>query len=340
MKLLLVKTSSFGDVLHTLPALNDLRRHRPEIRVHWVVEEAFAQIPTWSPQVERVIPVAWRRWRGGVWQAMRSGEPEAFWRALRDQPFETILDAQGLIKSAVMARMAHGTLHGLDRASAREPWATLLYQRTHTVPVELHATERLRRLFAAALELPQPQGPADFGLEAARFATDANQAEGSTLIFLHGTTWVSKLWPVTHWQELARLASQAGMGVALPWGNTTERQRAAEIAQAAPSACRLLPPLTLAQLAARLAGARAVVATDTGPAHLAAALSTPTIGLYGPTPTERIGIVGRHVTRLCGPCPLAPCRQRVCPLKGQPNGCMRALTPQQVWQTVTEQLGM
>ncbi|MBF0215021.1 MAG: lipopolysaccharide heptosyltransferase I, partial [Magnetococcales bacterium] len=303
MKLLLVTTSSLGDVLHTLPALHDLWRHRPEVRVHWVVEEAFAQIPAWAPNVVRVIPVAWRRWRRDLPGAWRSGELPAFLKAVRSEPFDRILDAQGLLKSALIARLAHGPRHGPDAASARESWAARLYQRRHGVPTELHATERLRRLFAAALELPMPQGAPEFGLEPQRFAQPEPE-EKPYLIFLHGTTWESKLWPEAHWQRLAVLAGQGGWQIELPWGNDSERQRAQAIAAATPENARLLPRLTLEQLAVRLAGARAVIATDTGPAHLSAALAVPTVGLYGPTPTERIGIIGRHVTRLVGSCPL------------------------------------
>ncbi|MBF0339956.1 MAG: lipopolysaccharide heptosyltransferase I [Magnetococcales bacterium] len=334
MNLLLIKTSSLGDVLHTLPALRETFRHRPEIRVHWVVEEAFAQIPLWAPNVVRVLPVAWRRWRRHPWEAWRSGEPGRFLDTLRSVPFDRILDAQGLIKSAVMARLATGEIHGLDRASAREPWAAALYHQTHRVTPQLHAAERLRLLFAQALQLPSPHGPPDFALDPTRWPAPASSRP--YVVFLHGTTWRSKLWPESHWQELARLASQAGITVSLPWGNETERQRAETIAAAAPEVCRVLPRCTLEQLAAHLAHAHGVIATDTGPAHLAAALGVPTVGLYGPTPTERIGIVGPRVRHRIGLCPRAPCRQRVCPLADQPDLCLRSLEPGPIWETLRE----
>ncbi|NGZ06419.1 MAG: lipopolysaccharide heptosyltransferase I [Magnetococcales bacterium] len=338
MKLLLVKTSSLGDLLHTLPALRDLARHRPEVRVHWVVEESFQQIPTWSEPVERVIPVAWRQWRRTLWTSWRNHAIQEFLHTLRAETYDQILDAQGLFKSAIMARLARGTLHGPDRHSAREPWATLLYQHTHRVPVERHAVERLRLLFASALDLPTPHGTADFGLDPQRLRPPPeSRTDSNHLLFLHGTTWESKLWPETHWYALARLAHQAGLTIELPWGNAEELRRAQAIRDAAPpDACRILPRSTLEQLAARLAGARAVIATDTGPAHLASALAIPTIALYGPTPTERIGIVGPKAFRLIGACPLAPCRQRICPLTTHRNACMHSLTPTEVWNTVLE----
>lgn len=335
MKLLLIKTSSLGDILHTLPALTDTQRLRPDIRVDWVVEEGFAQIPTWSPLVESVIPIALRRWRKAPWKAMQSGEIPQFWQQLRTHRYEMILDAQGLLKSAVIARLGHGQCHGFDQNSAREPMATRLYHQSHAVPIQLHAVERLRLLFAQALGLPLPVGPPDFGLQAARF--DWTTTPKSDLIFLHGTTWASKQWPESHWHALAKLAQQAKMAVLLPWGNVEEKARAERIQAAAPKACHLLPKLSLEQLAAHIATSTAAIATDSGPAHLAAALGTPTVGLYGPTDANRIGIVGQRLVRLAGPCPLAPCRKRVCPrpsVNSLDPPCLAALDPQQVFNTM------
>ncbi|MEO5346310.1 MAG: lipopolysaccharide heptosyltransferase I [Magnetococcus sp. YQC-9] len=334
MNLLLVKTSSFGDLLHTLPALRDLARLRPDVRVHWVVEEGFAQLPTWADNVVEVIPVAWRRWRKHPWHAWHSGEFSAFLQRIRYQEFDAILDAQGLIKSALIARLANGVRHGPDYASAREKGASFFYQTTHRVPTKLHAVTRLRRLFAHAFKYPEPADDPDFGLDPARFISPVVQKR--YLCFLHGTTWPTKHWPETHWQNLAQRAGEAGWRVVLPWGNAVEKSRAQSIAASAPSVCLVLPRLTLEQLAGALAGAGAVIATDTGPAHLAAALGVPTVALYGPTPAERIGIVGRAAARLTGRCKLAPCRQRRCPLEQGRDGCMHSLSPEQVWQTVGE----
>lgn len=334
MNLLLIKTSSLGDVLHTLPALHDLHLARPDIHVHWVVEEAFAQIPTWAENVTEIIPIAWRRWRKHPWKAWQSGELPAFLTRLRNQPFDLILDAQGLLKSALITRLAHGDRHGMNHTSAREPLASVLYHFTYEIPKQQHAVSRLRQLFAQSLDYPEPLDTPDFGLNPARFTH--HTPEKPYLVFLHGTTWTSKHWPESHWQTLAKHATTSGIEVVLPWGNEKEQARAHSIAQIAPNACRVTPKLTLTELASELAGARAVIATDTGPAHLAAALAVPTVALYGPTPTERIGIVGAKATRLIGNCPKAPCRRRICPLRDDPDRCMHTLTPEQTWKTVQE----
>ncbi len=340
MKLLLVKTSSLGDILHTLPALTDLATHHPEIRIHWVVEEGFAQIPTWSHSVEAVIPIALRRWRKEPLTAFRSGEVSQFFQQLRTNRYAMILDAQGLLKSALVAFMGHGERYGLDRHSAREPLASLFYNHTVAVPTHLHAVERLRRLFAQTFNLPAPTSPIDFGLTPSRFTPNDSNAT-PYLLFLHGTTWRSKEWPESHWLTLAQQAEQAGMQVRIPWGNSHEYERANRIQAAAPKVCQVLPKLTLEQLATQMAHAQAAIATDSGPAHLAAALGTPTVGLYGPTDKNRIGIVGSRTQLLSGHCPLAPCRQRICPLpprhaNAPQPACLASLEPKSVWQTLEQ----
>ncbi|MBF0180408.1 MAG: lipopolysaccharide heptosyltransferase I [Magnetococcales bacterium] len=326
MKILLIKTSSLGDLIHTLPALCDLHRHRPDTRVHWAIEEHFTSIGSWAPNVEQVIPVPLRRLRASPWRLLPFLRHFA---SVTRQRHDLILDAQGLLfKSALLAWLAGKPRHGFDRRSAREPIASFFYNFSYNIPTDLHAVARLRLLFAQALNLPPPDAPADFGLRHRR-----TTPQNDHLVFLHGTTWASKLWPESHWQALARRAQQENLTVLLPWGNPEEEQRAHRIRAAAPDVCRVLPRMPLDALATTLAGARGVVAVDSGPAHLAAALGTPTLCLYGPTPEARIGIVGGHVRRLSGPCPLAPCRKRACPLRPIPP-CLAALDAETVWNAL------
>ena len=129
MRVLLIKTSSLGDVIHTLPALTDAARAIPGIRFDWVVEEGFAEIPAWHPAVDAVIPVAIRRWRKKPLQAVRSGEWSNFKRRLRETQYDLVIDAQGLLKSAWLTRYARAEVVGLDKSSAREPLAARFYQR-------------------------------------------------------------------------------------------------------------------------------------------------------------------------------------------------------------------
>lgn len=152
MRVLIVKTSSMGDVLHTLPALTDAQQAIPDIQFDWVVEEGFAQIPSWHAAVNHVIPVAIRRWRKAWFSAPIKAERKAFRDAVQAERYDAIIDAQGLVKSAALVtRLAHGVKHGMDWQTAREPLASLFYNRRHHIARQQHAVERTRELFAKSL---------------------------------------------------------------------------------------------------------------------------------------------------------------------------------------------
>lgn len=299
MRVLLIKTSSLGDVVHTLPALTDAARAIPGIQFDWVIEEGFAEIPTWHPAVAKVIPVAIRRWRKSLLQTLKNGEWTRFKASLRADRYDLVIDAQGLLKSAVATRYVDAPIAGLDRDSAREPIACRFYDRCYAVPREQHALERVRQLFAQALDYPLPQTPADYGLDRAAMAGEVGEPY---LLFLHGTTWPSKHWPEANWRELVGLMTEQGWAVRLPWGNEAEKQRAERIVSGFGTA-QVLPKLNLIGMAKVIAGAKACVAVDTGLGHLAAALDVPSISLYGPTLPGRVGAYGRSQVHLCAPGP-------------------------------------
>ncbi|TBU95723.1 lipopolysaccharide heptosyltransferase I [Stutzerimonas kirkiae] len=301
MRVLLVKTSSLGDVIHTLPALTDAQRAIPGIRFDWVVEEGFAEIPAWHPAVGQVIPVAIRRWRKHPFRAWRNGEWRAFKARLREQRYDLVIDAQGLLKSAWLTRYVQAPVAGLDAASAREPLAARFYDRRYQVSREQHALERVRQLFAQALGYALPATQADYGLDRGRLEIPAGEPY---LLFLHGTTWASKHWPEADWRALAERMAQQGWAVRLPWGNEMEKARAERIA-AGLARVEVLPKLNLAGVAGAIAGARACVAVDTGLGHLAAALDVPCVSLYGPTLPGRVGAYGRSQVHLCASGPSA-----------------------------------
>ncbi|MHA6492287.1 lipopolysaccharide heptosyltransferase I [Pseudomonas borbori] len=319
MRVLLIKTSSLGDVIHTLPALTDAARAIPGIQFDWVVEEGFAEIPAWHPAVAQVIPVAIRRWRKQLWHTLKSGEWARFKQRLQGTRYDLVIDAQGLLKSAWLTRYAQAPVAGLDRNSARESMACRFYDRRYTVARDQHALERVRQLFAQALNYPLPTGIGDYGLNRAQLADAAAQPY---LLFLHGTTWPSKHWPQAHWRELAEQMSALGWAIRLPWGNEVEKARAEQIAAGLENAA-VLPRLNLAGLAKVIAGASACVAVDTGLGHLAAALDVPTISLYGPTLPGRVGAYGRSQIHLCASGPNAGLGDRHKP-------CFDSLPPQRV----------
>lgn len=320
MRVLIVKMSSMGDVIHTLPALTDARRLRPDLHFDWVVEEAFAEIPAWHPAVERVIPVAIRRWRGSLMELWRSGEFRAFRRALRAEHYDLIIDAQGLLKSGIVSRISRGLTVGLSNSTIREPLATIFYNKRISVPRDMHAVERVRELFSRSLNYNHDPRLLDYGL---RLPPAEKPARGEhdqrpSLVFLHGTTWQNKHWPEAMWKELLQLATAKGYRVLLPWGNNTEQDRAHRLAGADRQAS-VLPRLSLTELARTLERAAGVVAVDTGLAHLAAALDVPAVVLYGPTDPSLAGTHGRHQHHLCSSLSCAPCLKRRCHYRGEPQ---------------------
>ncbi|HRQ58961.1 MAG TPA: lipopolysaccharide heptosyltransferase I [Azoarcus taiwanensis] len=353
MRVLLIKTSSLGDVIHTLPALTDATRAIPGVRFDWVVEEGFAEIPAWHPAVDRVIPVALRRWRKSMVKTWLSGEWRRFTRQLVESHYDATIDAQGLIKSAILCRYATVPVHGLDRDSAREPMAARFYTDRHPVAKGRHAVARLRELFARSLGYPVPAdgAPGDYGLDRARVLTSADAAAGSAphVVFLHGTTWSTKHWPERYWRELTQRCAEAGIAVRLPWGNDAERERAERIADGIPLAT-VLPRLPLAGIAAELANARACVAVDTGLGHLAAALDVPTISLFGATHPGLTGAWGAQQTHLASDFPCAPCLKKQCAytptesdrerfdLVAEQPLCFTRLSPERVWEQLTGML--
>ncbi len=338
MRVLVIKTSSLGDVLHTLPALTDAVQQRPDIRFDWVVEEAFVEVPAWHTAVEEVIPVALRRWKHRPFHVLRVGEPQAAVKHLRTQRYDRIIDAQGLVKSAVISCFARGPRCGLDRDSAREPLAVRAYKQSFAVSRKQHAVQRVRQLFAAVLGYEPPGSQPDYGIR----EQFSKQPGPPSLVFLHGTTWTTKHWPDSYWVELAGMAAAAGFQVRIPWGNEIEYRRASKIA-AANAAIEVLPQMQLGELAAVIASASGVVGVDTGLVHLAAALSTPCVTLYGSTDPGLIGTVGEAQYHLQADFPCAPCQQRECHYRGEAEvfpACYGNLPPARVWETLSARLAV
>lgn len=332
MRILFVKTSSMGDIIHSLPALTDASRIYPDISFDWVVEENFAEIPRWHSHVSNVIPVALRRWRKKPWQNIASGEIRHFIKRLRQENYTHVVDAQGLIKSALITRLSRGERYGLNWHSAWEPLASLAYQKRIAVDPELHAVTRVRTLLACALDYTLPTTVADYGVVKEKLPTSPYQAP--YVVFLHATTWTTKHWPIEYWQQLLTTTAREGFNVLLPWGNSKEQQQAQTIASENPRAI-VLPKLDLTAMAGVIAKAKAVVTVDTGLGHLAAALNVPTVSLYGPTDPQKTGTVGANQYHLAAEFSCAPCLQSECTYKGKAEvfpACFATITPQRVWQ--------
>lgn len=337
MKLLVVKLTSLGDVVHTFPALTDAKAAVPDLVIDFAVDEAFAPVARLHPAVRQVIAVPQRRLAKALLRrplaTLRSAEMKAARAALAAETYDVVIDAQGLVKSALVASLARGVRHGFARGSAREGLATAFYQHRHPVPEVEHMAVRLRRLFAAALGYEIESREADTGLRPAP-AWDGRRR----LVFLHGTTWTTKTWSLTGWRALADIAQAAGLGVALFAHGEVEQRRAAAIAQGHPGV-EILPPGALDTVVPHLATAAGVVSVDTGLGHLAAAFGVPTVGLYGPTNPRLTGLFGARVRELGAHRPCAPCeatRCRIAPGVGEGPPCMSDHAATAVWSALLE----
>lgn len=303
--ILLVKTSSLGDVVHNLPVVGDLQAIFPDAAIDWLVEETLADIPRMHPGVRRVFTCAVRRWRRTLFQYDTWREIDRLRESLRLARYDAVIDTQGLLKSAVLAHFASGTRHGLDWRSSREP-LRLFYDRTHRVPWGQHAVARNRSLAAQALGYDVP-AKLDYGIVApalpkSRPADDeppAWLADGASFswlparplgVFLHATSADSKLWPEHQWKKLAAHFVNQGLAIALPWGNDDERARAERIASKMRHVI-VAPRMGIRALATLFGESRICIGVDTGLTHLAAALGRPTVGIYVDTDPAATGVL-------------------------------------------------
>ena len=290
-RILFVKTSSLGDVVHQCPAATDAARKLAGAHIDWVVEEAFAGIARMHAGVRNVIPVAVRRWRGALWRRAVWREIAEFRHRLAAERYDAVVDTQGLLKSALITRAAPGTRHGMDRASAREAIAARFYDVTHAVPRGLHAVERNRRLTAAALGYALDDS-VEYGLG----KTQETTASGPYVVLLTMTSRSDKLWPEARWVELGRALA---LPVVLPWGNALERERADRIARGIGQA--VVPKaMPLDELAGLFTHARGVFGLDTGLTHLAAALDAPTVAIFCGSNPALTGVYGTRRGRNVG----------------------------------------
>lgn len=336
MKVLIVKTSSLGDLIHTLPALSDAKHAYPDIEFHWLCEEAYEVLPYWHPAVKRVITLPWRRVRK---QGFRQADRQLLWesvRQLRKEAYDYIIDAQGLIKSAVMTRLARGKRCGLDAKSARESLASWFYQKKVTVDFQQHAVWRNKQLFSKVLNYEMPQ-TIDWGIASFFREKHAIMTEQSFL-FLHGTVWETKQWPIHHWKALAKLVVSQGYEVKLLWGNEEEKKRAQEIASVDPEKIRVMPRLELNEIAELMLKQLGVVSVDTGLSHLAAALEQPNVSLYGPTDPRLTAAIGKNQLHLQSHFHCSPCFRRHCLYSKTSPPCFDEITVEKVWGAMLQLL--
>ena len=290
MRILLVKTSSLGDVIHNLPVASDIQRRLPDAEIDWVVEDNFAEIPRLHPAVHHVLPVAVRRWRKSIFSSATWREIGTYRRLARTDAYDAVVDTQGLVKSALLASQARGVKLGYAADSAREPVAARFYDRKFSIPKTLHAVERNRRLAAAALGYALSDLPLDYGITAPPLHADW-LPKGEYAVLLTATSRADKEWPEDDWHALGAALIATGLRCVLPGGSAPERSRATRLAHALGRAIAA-PAMNLTDLAGLLSGASIVIGVDTGLVHLAAALQRPTLALYCASDPALTGVLG------------------------------------------------
>lgn len=304
-KILIVRTSSLGDLVHMLPAISDIARHVPHAQIDWIVEENFAEIPAWHPAVNEVITVAHRRWRKHWWAADTRAERAALRQNLQSRQYDVVLDMQALMKSVWLVRQTHGVRHGLDRQSAREPLASFFYNVKHTVNFWQPAVTRQRELAAAAFGYTYGGEP-DFGLGA---ITDGAEIQPYAVI-MPSASRDDKLWPVADWHKVFDRLQEHGLALKLLAGNPAEIARAQALV-AGRNLGEVLPRMDLNQIAHVLACARVMVGLDSGLTHLSAGLGRPTIGIYKASTPVRTPLEGPAYTASLGERGNAPSAETV-----------------------------
>lgn len=302
--ILFIKTSSLGDVVHHMPAVTDAHRYRPDARLTWVVEEAFAPLARLHPAIDEVIAVSTRRWRSHLLQPATWTEFSAFRARLRSVDADKVIDTQGLIRSALIAWAASGERHGYDASSIREPVASWFYDVKHKVAREQHAVTRNRMLTGLSLGY-SPDAAIDYGL-----IKPPRDSAAPYAVLLHGTSRAAKEWREVDWIGTGKWLGKQGIDVVLPWGNEAERLRCARLAAAIPGS-RILERQPLDATAKIIANAALVVGVDTGLLHLAAAYGVPLIAVFLSTDPGLTGPVGNGAITIIGGKGIYPSFERV-----------------------------
>jgi heptosyltransferase I len=323
LNILIVKLSSLGDVVHTMPAVQDIRRALPQAQIDWVVEPGFAPLVQRCQGVSRVIPCALRQWRTSWWTAATRAAWRTFRADLGAVQYDAVIDCQGLTKSAIVARCAQLSATGKRYAMANQTAGSGYEAATRwladvavPLPVQVHAVERARLLCAAALSYSNTGFWNFFGLfsdvDIEKFAT-------KTIVFIHGTSRADKCWPEPLWVQLGQRLIAQGYQIALVHGSAEEEQRSQRLAQALGSAARVWPRLPLDALTDRLAGCAGALGVDSGLSHVAVALDLPHVQLYNFDTAWRTGPLAQ------GAAQAAPARQMSVFRQPQPD-------VEQVWQ--------
>jgi heptosyltransferase-1 len=300
-RILFVKLSSLGDVVHNLPAVSDLAAHLPGAHIAWAVEDAYVDLVRLHPAVNEALAVSLRSLRRNALRPAEWARTASSRRAVRSGGWDYVIDTQGLLKSATVARWAGGPRFGLDRSSAREGVAARFYDVKIAVAKQMHAVERNRALVAEVFGYAL-RSPARYGIATPPEPLPWLHAQRYAVL-LHAASRTQKRWPEERWIALGRLLAEHGYAAVFPGGTDEELGRAARLAHEVPHGIAA-PRMNLREAAALLGNAAGVVGVDTGLTHLAVALGVPTVGIYCATRPELTGLHGDNAVNVGGAGPV------------------------------------
>ena len=330
MRILLIKLSSMGDIFHTYPAISDLNSVYPNAQLDWLVDQQFAEIASWHRGVKQVYAVPLRALKNHKTVELRQ-RLRATITELKQQRYDYIIDAQGLIKSAWLARKFKGARYGYDRVSARESLASLGYQHKLSVTVDQHAVDRIRQLFARTLDYQHRLADLpEQGLDPQQWSRPPQAPSAYGLIF-PATTWSTKHWREEYWQQFLSRQTLAST-VYIGWGSAEEKELALRLSRRQTTARVFDERLSFAEMAQWIAHADWVIGVDTGFVHLASAMQKSVLAIFGPTTPRHTGVTGQHSDNLWTELPCFPCRKKVCSIAKSSDSviCMEQLKPERV----------
>ncbi len=335
-RVLITKLASLGDLVMLLPSLSDAQKELPEIQFDWVVDRRFQEIPKWHPSVLNTFPTNHRVWRKNVTSKATRQEFSSFYKKLRESKYDCIIDAHGNFKTALLSLLAQGRTVGFDGASTLEWGSHIFYQTQCRASRKIHAIEKLRTLFAHALEYPPPQTPPNYQIDTSQFEKPPITLPSNYLLFVPIASYDSKLWPEYQWKELIKTCSDEGLFILLPWGSEKEKEKALRLATS--SQVQILPRLSLNEIGYLIARAKAMVSVDTGLSHMAASLETPCVTLYGPTDPNLTGTIGKNQLWIRSHKTCHTSCKKKCTLQKDKSYCLENISSKSVWDNLTQLL--
>ena len=293
MRVLIIKLTSMGDLMHALPALTDAAKQIPNIEFDWVVDENFSEVPLWHPKVKSVITTNHRSWKKNIFSTSLINELKSIKSTLNNTNYHAVIDMQNNLKSAAVSFLVKDSVHGLDKGSAREYPSHLAYKFKYKVSKENHAITRQRQLLALSLNYEFDTKDIDYGIQNDNFERPNLELPNKYLFLVHNASWPTKMWSISRWQELIQLINGEGYMAILPSGSKEEFKRAQEIASISTDALAI-PAQSLNRTAYIIENAAGCICSDTGLAHLSALLGKPSVTLYSVTDEKLIGTRGNN----------------------------------------------